>query len=601
MSTRKHRSIFRPWLGAAFTASFAVSLGCDADLKGNATHPETSGTGGDSNVSGTGGTAAGGTGAGGKGEGGIGAGGVGAGPSSACVGDELSASKRIVRLTFNQQLKAFSLLIGEEFAEAMIAEFQFPDATHRTFPPLGNPREGTAIIESVWQTGDTIAQRAGKFVLDNFLAVTTCAAPATDACARQFLTRFAERAHRRPLSEADRTSLLTVFSEVKAAGGSVEQAVQYGVYAAFSSADFTYRTELGTDAAVQGELTPYERASLLSFFITDGPPDDGLLGAAADGSIMTAEGTTAQVTRLLGTEDARENLSAAVFAYFTLAGLDTVVIDPGVAPEFNQGVRNAMYTEAQSFLETTLWNEPLDGVLTSRRATINEPLANLYGVAFPMPGAAPSVFLSVELPETRSGILTQLGFLTSRARPNVGSVVGRGLAVNQMFLCVENPAFPTDPDLVRQVEDAREMQANASEREKVVFRAETEVCRGCHQAFDAYGLGLETYDLIGRYRTVDAQGRPIDPTVVLPEAAGGATVTSAVAMAAELATSGVFARCMAKNFLTYALAEPGGPTMESCATEGVARKFAATGRGFSDLIREVALSSTLAIRKAGAP
>ena len=116
MGTRRHRSISRSWLGAAFAASFAVTLGCDTDLESKPTDPETSGTGGDSNVSGTGGTAAGGTGAGGTGEGGTGAGGVGAGPGSLCSGDELSASKRVVRLTFNQQLNAFSLLLGEEFA-----------------------------------------------------------------------------------------------------------------------------------------------------------------------------------------------------------------------------------------------------------------------------------------------------------------------------------------------------------------------------------------------------------------------------------------------------------------------------------------------------
>ena len=74
---------------------------------------------------------------------------------------------------------------------------------------------------------------------------------------------------------------------------------------------------------------------------------------------------------------------------------------------------------------------------------------------------------------------------------------------------------------------------------------------------------------------------------------------SAPEMATALATSGVFARCMAKNLITFALAEPGGPTMESCATQAVANRFAMNGQTFTDLVREVALSSTLAIRKPG--
>ena len=591
----------------AFCAWFAVTLtgvfGCETDITDG---PPGATTGGSSGSAGAGAGSGGASGASGSGVGGsagsgaTGGSGVGAGPGATCDGDELSAPKRIVRLTFNQQRNAFSSLFGEPFAVALASEFAIPDATQRTFPPLGNTREGTAIIESTWQTGDNIAQKAAKHLLDNFSALTACATPATDTCGQDFLTRFAERAHRRPISEADRTSLRQVFSEVKTAGGTVEQAVQHGVYAILSSPDFLYRTELGSDSAVQGELLPHERASLLSFFITDAPPDDALLAAAASGAIMTPEGATAEVTRLLATDAAKANLASAVFAYFTLAGLDSVVIDPQVAPEFNQGVRNAMYTESQRFLDDTLWAGPLTGVLTSRRTTINAPLAALYGVPFPMPDAGPEVFLSVNLPETRSGIFTQLGFLTSRARPNVGSVVGRGLAVNQMFLCVENPAFPTDPDIIRQIEEAGELLADATEREKVDFRAEG-VCGGCHAAFDAYGLGLENYDLIGKYRTVDTLGRPIDATVALPEAAGGVTVANAAQMAGQLASSGVFSRCMAKNFLTYALAEPGGPTMESCATEAVAKRFATNGQSFADLIRDVALSSTLAIRKPGVP
>ena len=598
MSPHGHYSIHHRSLAFGFAMNAALMLGCEADINGGQSPTATGGTSGGGSGPGTGGAGAtGGTaGASGSANGGSG---VGAGPGSTCTGDELSAPKRLVRLTFNQQVNAFALLLGQPYAESVAERFVIPDSTHRTFPPLGNPREGSSIIESTWQTGDNIAQDAATYVLDNFALVTDCALPATDQCGQDFVLSFAARAHRRPLGDADRTSLLQVLSEVKAAGGTAEQAVRSGVYAVLSSPDFLYRTELGADSAVQGELTPYERASLLSFFVTDAPPDEALLAAAADGSIMTAETTAAQVTRLLATDAAKQNLSSAVFAYFTLAGLDTVVIDPLVAPEFNQGVRNAMYTESKAFLDNTLWAEPLSSLLTSRRTTINEPLAQLYGVAFPMPGAEASVFASVELPETRSGIFTQLGFLTSRARPDVGSVVGRGLAVNQMFLCVENPAFPTDPGVIRQIEETTLLLADASEREKVVFRAENGVCAGCHSAFDAYGLGLENYDVIGKYRTVDPQSRPIDATVTLPAEAGGATVMNAPQMAAALASSGVFARCMAKNFLTFALAEPGGPTMESCATEGVANRFAANGQSFGDLIREVALSSTLAIRKPG--
>ena len=39
-------------------------------------------------------------------------------------------------------------------------------------------------------------------------------------------------------------------------------------------------------------------------------------------------------------------------------------------------------------------------------------------------------------------------------------------------------------------------------------------CNGCHSQIDPYGLALENYDAVGRYRTVDenALNKPIDPS-----------------------------------------------------------------------------------------
>ena len=124
---------------------------------------------------------------------------------------------------------------------------------------------------------------------------------------------------------------------------------------------------------------------------------------------------------------------------------------------------------------------------------------------------------------------------------------------------------------------------------------------------------LEPYDAVGRFRTVDLDGRPIDAswtTTVLPQSVGGATVTSAAETARALATNGALDRCMAMNFINYALTEVsrGGanntdlgraPQTGSCAVQGVIDNFAATDRSFASLMREIAASTTLAIRSKG--
>jgi hypothetical protein len=275
-----------------------------------------------------------------------------------------------------------------------------------------------------------------------------------------------------------------------------------------------------------------------------------------------------------------------------------VIIDPAVAPDFNPGLANAMFREAELFLNNTLWTGVVDDVLTSKRSFINADLAALYGVTLP-PTATPDAdgFASIDLPATRTGLLTQAGFLTARSRPNTPSVVGRGLLVNATLLCVQNPAFPEQ--LADEIEEVSASLEGQSEREKADYRAQEPQCGTCHRAFDAYGLALENFDIIGKYRTSDPQGRPIDASVTLPDAAGGGSVTDAVGMAQELAVSGGFARCLAKNLLGYALAE-GAVGLDSCSTQAVVDGFNQTDKSFSSLVREVAISQTLMQRTAGA-
>jgi hypothetical protein len=142
------------------------------------------------------------------------------------------------------------------------------------------------------------------------------------------------------------------------------------------------------------------------------------------------------------------------------------------------------------------------------------------------------------------------------------------------------------------------MQANLSERERANYRATTAPCLGCHRSFDPYGISLENFDVVGRFRTMDTEGRPIDASVTLPTVAGGSVALSAVEMGKALADSGAFSACVASKLLTYALAET-GVQGESCATRAVADRFASSDHSFSALVRAVAVSKTLTQRSGG--
>lgn len=536
-----------------------------------------------------------------------GGGGIGDETATPCSGTDVAIPKRLVRLSLGQIRNAIGAMTDEAEAELLTRTYELPDPEQRTFPPLASAREGAAFIETIWNTSDKMAADAGSYALEHLDELSSCGATPSEACVRSFLPTFAERAYRRPLSRDDETSLLQVVSEVLATGGTAADALRYGVYAVFESPQFLYRTELGAEPQSAGALTSAEMASQLSFFLTDGPPDQPLLDAAAADELTEPAGIAAQAQRLLELPATRQNLQAALFSYFGLSSLDSVVVDD---PAYTSAVRGAMHRESQLFLANTLWSGPFSALLTSRRAAIDASLAPFYGLdAFPPTGAKPDAegFALVDLPDVRAGLLTQLGYLTARARPESASVVQRGLLVNAQILCGENPPFP---DGIQGAIQAIPNLAEASEREKAEYRATTSPCATCHTLFDAYGLALGHFDLLGRYVTTDPQSRPIDSAVTLPPLAGGQKVQSAAEMAQILAASPAFRDCLTKNMLLYALAElprntAGASSLKvnGCAIRRVSDDLAVSGATFSELVTGIASSDTLRLRAAdpGAP
>lgn len=579
----KHKRLAPHTYMALVVAVMAGGLGCTGVVNGDQT-----GTGPDGTTGGTAGTGTGGASTMGGGKTGN--------EMPGCEGWAIAMPKRLIRLSFNQITTSLVPIFGQEFATKVATDKGIKDAIERTFPPLGDTDEGSSYIDSKWQSADAIAKSAAEYVTANFATFTKCAGTPTTECAQGFVGTLAEKAFRRPLTEREKTSLMTVYSEVVAKGGTVQEATQYTVHAIFESPHFLYRSEFGTSAA-EGPIAPYELASQLSYFVTDGPPDADLLAAAAAGKLTTAEEIGPHIDRMLASPAVKTNLEATIVAALGISRVLTVVIDPMKVPQFNAGVAASMLHESELFIKNTIWasGNKVSDLVTSRKTYINSQLAPLYGVAVPTTLDADG-FGAVDLPENRAGLLTSLGFLSSRSRPDAQSVVGRGLAVNDAILCQVNPAFPEA--LADQIKNLNTAQSNLSERERADYRATNAPCSGCHPGFDPFGISLENYDTIGRFRTMDDEGRAINAAVTLPPSAGGGMVQNAVEMGKALADTGGFAGCAASKLLTYALAETGVSGV-SCATKAVLDKFKTTDQSFASLVKEVAISKTITQRQGG--
>jgi hypothetical protein len=495
--------------------------------------------------------------------------------------------QRIIRLNFGQVATTMQALLGPQ----ALAGVTLDDPKQRKFQALS--AEGDLISTAVLQKTNTWADGAAKSLADpaRFAQVTGCPSPTTEACAQTFIKKFAEQAYRRPLSTDDAASVIQLYSDEKGTGATIEEATRLAVQGILISPAALYRTEFGKPDG----LSDYEVASELSYFVTNGPPDHDLIAAAQAMKLSAPDDVRAQMDRLLQSPAAIDNLNQVVMSYYQLGGLDGVVKDPMVYPDFTKGMISSMYTETQKFIEGTLWSGKVVDLLLSRKSNVDANLAKLYGVS--APGATDTNFVPVEFAEgQRLGILTEGSLLSMFANTNNTSVVHRGLYVNGNILCGPEP--PPPPMSVTAQVQMQKSDPNATERQKADLRRTTSPCNGCHPNFDPFGLVLETYDGIGRYRKTYPGNVAIDTSVDLPESAGGGTAKDVTEFVTKAASNGVFSRCMTTNMLKYALGE-GEASATDCSVKDIHVRFGNTDQTFASLIREIAVSKALSVRGNG--
>src|SRR5262249_5516864 len=138
-----------------------------------------------------------------------------------------------------------------------------------------------------------------------------------------------------------------------------------------------------------------------------------------------------------------------------------------------------------------------------------ERLARLYGIE----GVKGPEMRRVTLQDrNRGGVVGMAAVLTVSSFPLRTSPVLRGKWILESFLGSKVPPPPPE---------AGSLPENAGEGKKLTFRERLEKhrtkpeCASCHQKMDPLGFGLENFDPIGRWRTID-EGGPVDSIGQLP-------------------------------------------------------------------------------------
>ena len=458
---------------------------------------------------------------------------------------------------------------------------------------------GYAAVRSVEIGGPFQAAEAAAGDTPSRRAIFTCrpADPAEEpACAAQILSSVARRAFRRPVRPGEVEALLGFFDAGRADGGSFDAGIQFGLERILVDPDFllrVYRDPVDLDAgAPPYRLSDVELASRLAFFLWSSVPDDRLLDLAEAGVLDDPDVLDAEVRRMLADPRATEALVRDFASqWLNLRRVGEVVVDPVQYPHYDESLLEAFEEEVERFVASTLEDDlPVRALLDADYTFVNERLARHYGIA----GIYGNRFRRVALPdpERRGGLLAAGALLATTSYPDRTSPVLRGkwLVDNILGLPVPPPPPGVNTDL-----EETPGEAPATMRERLAQHRRNPSCASCHAVIDPLGFALENFDVIGGWRSVDPQGRPIDATGTTTS---GAPIEGLPGLRALLLDDPErFPRTVTEKLLGYAL----GRRLEHYdrpAVRRIVREAADEDYRWSALVRGIVRSPQFTMRAA---
>jgi hypothetical protein len=327
----------------------------------------------------------------------------------------------------------------------------------------------------------------------------------------QSLSGFAARAYRRPLSPEEDNDILQFYRAQRDKGIDHENSMRLTLARILISPDFLYRIESAPPGAVAQRVDNWELATRLSYFLHASTPDPELLEAAATDRLNTPEQIVAQTSRLLNhthiSRLSREFATAWLHLY-DFSSLDEK--SPRHFPEFPD-LRDSMLEETQRFF-TALFrqNLPVLDLINADYTYLNASLARFYAIPDDLWNQSAGTEDGWRLVHglhtySRGGILGHASILSRQSGASRTSPILRGNWIAEVLL---GDKLPPPPKNVPQL-PADEATETLTVRDLTEKHSTDPSCYGCHRLIDPYGYTLESFDAIGRHRTVDLAGHAI--------------------------------------------------------------------------------------------
>jgi uncharacterized protein DUF1592/uncharacterized protein DUF1595/uncharacterized protein DUF1588/uncharacterized protein DUF1585/uncharacterized protein DUF1587 len=507
------------------------TLGCSADIQGQAGGSGSTGSG-----AGHQGGSAGSAGSSGKGgtSGTSGSAGTPANPDSREVdmrGEPLYS--RFLRLTVDQWENSVHDVLRLSAPTGVSQDFQHAVGGTTDFD---NNERVVYVDNQAWRDFQAGAEAVALQVTATNAALQAVVA-GNDAAT--FIKTFGRRAFRRELNADEVTAYTNVYTTgTTNAEGTVNahtKGARYVIMAMLQSPNFLYRMELGDRGA---PLSGYEMAAKLSLWIRDTTPTDAMLDAAENGSFDSAAGAAMQATQMLGDPAVARTIRKFNAELHKFALYDSIQKTgvSGWSDALNPEMKEASYLFFDRIFSQGLG---VADMLTSTVGFAGPGLAKLYDINLKGSGIQ-----QVDL--GRAGYYAQAPFLTLWARNIDPDSIHRGVRINLDTLC----AFPGVPN--QMLPDIPAPKLNQTNRQ--VITDLTSGCgKECHgQIINPIGFAFENFDGLGRARSMD-NGSPVDTSGSYPFAEGFEDFADSTALMQIIATGSQAHQCWAKKMAGYAL------------------------------------------------
>lgn len=460
----------------------------------------------------------------------------------------LLAPSGALRLTRSELSNALSDILGEpvDAPRRYLAEEEFSPYDNE----LARQTVSPALVDGLALLAEEVAEHVSSSEsLRSSLFSCNPHGPDDTQCFDEAVEGLVLRFFRRPATAQDLTRYRPLL-DFAVEESDFYVAVRLLLTALIQDPQFLYRIERG-NAGTSDEiiLSDHELATRLALLLWGSVPDPELLALAEAGRLSQAQERREAARRLLADARARAQLNRfhAMWLGYRAIPHDAA-LNAAFQLETEKLIEHVVFDQPQSYLQ----------LFASNRTYLTSSLAEHYEL--PAPDGDEGW---IEYPEAsgRAGILSHGSVLSGFSKFSDTSPTQRGIFVRTRLLCQTVPSPPATVD----VDQAPGQDvAGACKAQRYRAHREQSGCAECHSLFEPIGLGLENFDIAGRYREHD-EGRPDCPIEEPGALPGYGEFNDPKTLSQLLLDNDLLPGCFVQQYLSFAFGEGDSLSQDSRA------------------------------------